>query len=166
MSITIKRMALSVVVASAFLCESAVAHAGGPVALTDRQLDSVTAAQGGPLAQVAAAAAASGLVTLGSTSTVAVTGVAELSIRRLERAGDRGGLRRWDEWRKSGHVECQRGDVHRSTRKLCRKPQLHPDHLWNWVDTSSRCLGFRWRSGPRIAIGHSQSVRIPVSGML
>jgi len=63
--------------ATGALCASTVVNAGGPAALTDSQLDGVTAGQGGPFAEVTAGATASGLTTLGSTGTVAVTGVAD-----------------------------------------------------------------------------------------
>jgi hypothetical protein len=49
--------------------------AGGPVALTERQLDNVTAVQGGPFAQSAAAATGLGLTTFGGTETTALTGI-------------------------------------------------------------------------------------------
>jgi hypothetical protein len=77
MTITIKAMALSLATASALLCASTVADAGGPVALTNSQLDSVTAAQGvaGPFAGAAAAATGLGLTTFGGTQTTAVTGI-------------------------------------------------------------------------------------------
>jgi hypothetical protein len=67
--------ALSVIAATAFLCASTVAHAGGAVALTDGQLDGVTAAQGGPFAGSAAAATGLGLTTFGGTQTTAITEV-------------------------------------------------------------------------------------------
>jgi hypothetical protein len=75
--ISIKRMALSLVAASALLCASMVVRAGGPVVLMDGQLDGVTAGQGGPFAEAAAAAAASGLVVNGNTQTHATTEVAD-----------------------------------------------------------------------------------------
>jgi len=59
------------------LCVSAIAHAAGPVALTDGQLDGVTAAQGGPFAEANAAAFGAGLFTTGNTQTTATTGVAD-----------------------------------------------------------------------------------------
>lgn len=73
MSMTIKSLAA----AGALLCASTVAHAGGPVTLTDGQLDRITAGQGGPFAGVQAGAAATGLFTIGGTQTIATTGVAD-----------------------------------------------------------------------------------------
>jgi len=54
--------------------------AGGPVALTERQLDNVTAGQGAPPVFAGSAAAASGLglITFGGTETAAVTGIGSL----------------------------------------------------------------------------------------
>lgn len=69
------RRALSTVAASALLCVSTAADAGGRVALTDRQLDGVTASQGGPFAELTAAATGLGLTTFGGTNTIAITGV-------------------------------------------------------------------------------------------
>jgi len=77
MTITIKSMALSLATASALLCASTVADAGGAVALTNGQLDRVTAGQGGPAGLVSAGAAASGLFAMGNTSTSAVIGVGD-----------------------------------------------------------------------------------------
>ena len=77
MSPSIKRITVSLAATSVLLCAAMVADAGGVVALTDRQLDNVTAAQGGPSATAAAGVAASGLTTLGNTDTVAVTGVGD-----------------------------------------------------------------------------------------
>jgi hypothetical protein len=71
MTFTIK----SLVAAGALMCAATVAQAGGPIALTDGQLDRVTAGQGGPAAEVGAAATASGLFTVGNTETIATTGV-------------------------------------------------------------------------------------------
>jgi hypothetical protein len=71
------KRALSVIAATAFLCASTVAHAGGPVGLTDGQLDGVTAGQGGPFAGVTAGATASGLFATGNTLTTAATGVGD-----------------------------------------------------------------------------------------
>jgi len=68
-------MALSLIVAGTLSCVSMVAQAGGPVALTDYQLDRLTAGQGGPFAASAAAAAGLGLTVFGSTDTKAVTGI-------------------------------------------------------------------------------------------
>jgi len=70
-------MALSLVAASASLCATTAAYAGGSVALTDNQLDRVTAAQGGPAALVNAGASASGLFAAGGTQTTAVTEVGD-----------------------------------------------------------------------------------------
>jgi hypothetical protein len=69
------KRALSLIAASALLCASTVANAGGPVALSDGQLDGVTAAQGGPFAGAAAAATGLGLTTFGGTQTTAITGI-------------------------------------------------------------------------------------------
>jgi len=75
MATVAKSMALSLLVSSALVCASTVVHAGGPIALTDGQLDGVVAAQGGPFAGSAAAATGLGLTTFGGTQTVAVTGI-------------------------------------------------------------------------------------------
>ena len=48
MSMTLKTMAVSVVAAVTVSFASMGVDAGGPVALTERQLDNVTAGQGGP----------------------------------------------------------------------------------------------------------------------
>ncbi|MGH7116616.1 MAG: hypothetical protein ACREE9_19225 [Stellaceae bacterium] len=66
-----------VVAAGALMFASPIAYAGGPVSLTDGQLDQVTAGQGGPFAEVAAGATAAGLFTTGNTQTIATTGVAD-----------------------------------------------------------------------------------------
>ena len=72
------RRALSAVATSALLCVSTAADAGGRVAvLTDRQLDGVTASQGGPFAGSVAAATGNGLTTFGQTNTIAITGVSD-----------------------------------------------------------------------------------------
>lgn len=63
------------VMASAFLSAPMVAEAGSPIALTNSQLDRVTAAQGGPFAEANAAATGAGLLASGNTGTIAVTGV-------------------------------------------------------------------------------------------
>jgi hypothetical protein len=76
MIFTVKR-ALSAVATSALLCVSTAADAGGRVALTDRQLDGVTASQGGPFAESMAVAAGLGLTTFGGTNTIAITGTAD-----------------------------------------------------------------------------------------
>jgi hypothetical protein len=73
MKFTINKVALSFVAAGGLVCVATAAGAGGKVALTDGQLDSVIAAQGGPFAEVAAGAQATGLVVSGSTSTFAIT---------------------------------------------------------------------------------------------
>jgi hypothetical protein len=73
--ISTTRTALFLVGGLAWLCASTVAHAGGPVALSDGQLDGVTAAQGGPFAGAAAAATGLGLTTFGGTQTTAITGI-------------------------------------------------------------------------------------------
>jgi len=77
MSITIRIMAVSVVAAVTVSLASMGVDAGGPIALTERQLDNVTAGQGTPpvFAQSAAAATGLGLRTFGGTQTTAVTGV-------------------------------------------------------------------------------------------
>jgi hypothetical protein len=75
MSITLKTMAVSVVAAVTVSFASMGVDAGGPVALTERQLDNVTAGQGGPFAQSAAAATGLGLTTFGGTETTALTGI-------------------------------------------------------------------------------------------
>ena len=75
MSIIGRKTTLSILAAGVWLGTPTGVVAGGQVTLTERQLDSVTAAQGGPAAESAAAAAASGLTTVGNSSTVAVTGV-------------------------------------------------------------------------------------------
>lgn len=77
MTFTIKTMALSLAAATALLCVPMVADAGSPVALTDGQLDRVTAAQGGPAGLVSAAAMGLGLFAIGNTSTTAVTEVGD-----------------------------------------------------------------------------------------
>ncbi|MBV9199700.1 MAG: hypothetical protein JO320_22010 [Alphaproteobacteria bacterium] len=74
MSTIIKRIAISILATNALMGVSTVTHSRSPVPLTESQLDGITA-EGGPLAEAAGAAAASGLTTLGNTSTVAVTGV-------------------------------------------------------------------------------------------
>jgi hypothetical protein len=73
MATVAKSMALSLLVSSALVCASTVVHAGGPIALTDGQLDGVVAAQGGPFAGSAAAATGLGLTTFGGTQTTALT---------------------------------------------------------------------------------------------
>jgi len=75
MSMTLKTMAVSVVAAVTVSFASMGADAGGPVALTERQLDNVTAGQGAPpvFAQSVAAASGLGLITFGGTETTAVT---------------------------------------------------------------------------------------------
>jgi len=77
MSITLRIMAVSVVAAVTVSFASMGVDAGGPIALTERQLDNVTAGQGTPpvFAQSAAAATGLGLRTFGGTQTTAVTGV-------------------------------------------------------------------------------------------
>jgi hypothetical protein len=75
MSITIKTVAVSVVVAGTLSFASMGADAGSPVALTERQLDNVTAGQGGPFAASAAAASGLGSTTFGGTQTTALTGI-------------------------------------------------------------------------------------------
>jgi hypothetical protein len=75
MSIIIKSMALSVVAAATLSFASMDVDAGNPVALTEYQLDGVTAGQGGPFAGSAAAATGLGLTTFGGTQTTAVIGV-------------------------------------------------------------------------------------------
>jgi hypothetical protein len=75
MSIIIKSMALSVVAAATLSFASMDVDAGNPVALTEHQLDGVTAGQGGPFAASAAAATGLGLTTFGGTQTTAVIGV-------------------------------------------------------------------------------------------
>lgn len=75
MTISINGMALSLIVAGTLSCVSMVARAGGPVALTDNQLDRVTAGQGGPSAASAAAATGLGLRVFGGTDTTALTGI-------------------------------------------------------------------------------------------
>lgn len=77
MSITLKTMAVSVVAAVTVSFASMGVDAGGPVALTERQLDNVTAGQGAPpvFAGSAAAATGLGLTVFGGTQTTAVTGV-------------------------------------------------------------------------------------------
>jgi hypothetical protein len=69
--------ALSTVATIALLCVSTAADAGGRVALTDRQLDGVTASQGGPFAAATASATGLGLTTFGGTNTIAITGVSD-----------------------------------------------------------------------------------------
>jgi hypothetical protein len=73
--ITFKTMAVSVVAAVALLFAAMGADAGSPVALTERQLDNVTAGQGGPFAGSAAAATGLGLTVFGGTQTTALTGI-------------------------------------------------------------------------------------------
>jgi hypothetical protein len=73
MSITLKTVAVSAVVAGTLSFASMSADAGNPVALTERQLDNVTAGQGGPFAGAAAAATGLGLTTFGGTQTTALT---------------------------------------------------------------------------------------------
>jgi hypothetical protein len=75
MSITMKTMAVSVVVAGTLSFASMGVDAGSPVTLTERQLDNVTAGQGGPFAGSAAAATGLGLTVFGGTQTTALTGV-------------------------------------------------------------------------------------------
>jgi len=75
-SITIKTMAISMVFGGTLLFAAMGVGAGGPVSLTERQLDNVTAGQGGlPFATSAAAATGLGLRAFGGTQTVAVTGI-------------------------------------------------------------------------------------------
>jgi len=76
-SITIKTAAISMVFAGTLSFAAMGVDAGGPIALTERQLDNVTAGQGTPpvFAQSAAAATGLGLRTFGGTQTTAVTGV-------------------------------------------------------------------------------------------
>jgi hypothetical protein len=73
--ITFKTMAVSVVAAVTLLFAAMGADAGSPVALTERQLDNVTAGQGGPFAGSAAAATGLGLTVFGGTQTTALTGI-------------------------------------------------------------------------------------------
>jgi hypothetical protein len=68
-------MALSLIAAGALSCASTIADAGSPVTLTDRQLDRVTAGQGGPFAASAAAATGLGSTTVGGTQTTALIGI-------------------------------------------------------------------------------------------
>jgi hypothetical protein len=75
MSITLKTVAVSVIAAVTMPFASMGVHAGSPVALTERQLDNVTAGQGGPFAASAAAATGLGFVTFGGTQTTALTGI-------------------------------------------------------------------------------------------
>jgi hypothetical protein len=75
MSMLLKTMAVSVVAAVTVSFASMGVDAGGPVALTERQLDNVTAGQGGPFAGSAAAATGLGLTTVGGTFTTATTEV-------------------------------------------------------------------------------------------
>jgi len=75
MSITLKTMVVSVVAAATVSIASVGVDAGSPVALTERQLDNVTAGQGGPFAGSAAAATGLGLTVFGGTDTKAVTGI-------------------------------------------------------------------------------------------
>jgi len=75
MSITLKTMVVSVVAAATVSVASVGVDAGSPVALTERQLDNVTAGQGGPFAGSAAAATGLGLTVFGGTDTKAVTGI-------------------------------------------------------------------------------------------
>jgi len=74
MTFSLKEVALSSIVAGTLSCASMIAHAHGPVALTDNQLDRVTAGDTPPVfATSAAAAAGLGLRTFGATQTTAVT---------------------------------------------------------------------------------------------
>jgi hypothetical protein len=76
MSITLKRVAVSVIAAVTMPFVSMGVHAGSPVALTERQLDRVTAGDTPPVfATSAAAAAGLGLTVFGGTTTNALTGV-------------------------------------------------------------------------------------------
>ena len=82
MTISLKGMALSLIVAGAFSCASMVVYAGSRVPLTDNQLDFVTAGniisgQGGglPFATSAADATGLGLRAFGGTQTMAVIGI-------------------------------------------------------------------------------------------
>jgi hypothetical protein len=76
MSISLKTVAVSVVGAVTLLFAAMVARAGGPVALTDNQLDRVTAGDTPPVFATAAAAGAGlGLRAFGGTMTSALTGV-------------------------------------------------------------------------------------------
>lgn len=75
MSISSKTMAVFVIAAIALVFAAMGVDAGGPVALTERQLDNVTAGQGGPFAGSAAAATGLGLTVFGGTQTTAVTGI-------------------------------------------------------------------------------------------
>jgi hypothetical protein len=75
MSITSKTMALWVMAAGTVLFAAMDVNAGSPLALTERQLDNVTAGQGGPFAGSAAAATGIGLTTFGGTQTTALIGI-------------------------------------------------------------------------------------------
>jgi hypothetical protein len=76
MSITLKTVAVSVIAAVTMPFASMGVNAGGPVALTERQLDRVTAGDTPPVfANSAAAAAGLGFVTFGGTQTTALTEV-------------------------------------------------------------------------------------------
>jgi hypothetical protein len=75
--ISTTRTALFLIGGIAWLSVPTFANAGGAVALTNSQLDSVTAAQGvaGPFAGAAAAASGLGLTVFGGTQTTAITEV-------------------------------------------------------------------------------------------
>ena len=72
---SLKTMAVSVVAAGTLSLVSVGVNAGSPVPLTERQLDNVTAGQGGPFAGAAADATGLGLTAFGGTQTTALIGV-------------------------------------------------------------------------------------------
>jgi len=74
--ITIKAIAIAAVSAGVLLFAAGGVSAGGQVSLTERQLDSVTAGQGGlPFAASDAAATGLGLTVFGGTQTMALIGI-------------------------------------------------------------------------------------------
>jgi hypothetical protein len=77
MLFTIKRTTLCGAAAAVAIGLSAVANAHSPVPLTDHQLDTVTAAQGGPTAAVTAATTATGLSATGTAQTLALVTVSD-----------------------------------------------------------------------------------------